>query len=106
MRSGSSLMDNICRDATSPEPEGSWKKAQKSRMQPPQPRILSHAMVYSPNLDDREYACGARRICPEMFFINVTARPTDFFELVNEGLRSRSEGIGRFPKTEQRADTK
>jgi hypothetical protein len=31
-------------------------------------------MVYSADLDDREYACGvARPICPEVFFINVTA---------------------------------
>jgi hypothetical protein len=30
-------------------------------------------MVYSPNLGDSEYTCGARLICPEMFFINVTA---------------------------------
>jgi hypothetical protein len=30
-------------------------------------------MVYSPNLDDGEYTCGARLICIEVFFINVTA---------------------------------
>jgi hypothetical protein len=30
-------------------------------------------MVYSPDLNDREHACGARLICPEVFFIDVTA---------------------------------
>jgi hypothetical protein len=30
-------------------------------------------MVYSPDLDDSEYTCGARPTCPEVFFINVTA---------------------------------
>jgi hypothetical protein len=29
-------------------------------------------MVYSPDLGDREYTRGARLICPEVFFINVT----------------------------------
>jgi len=31
-------------------------------------------MAYSPELDDREHTCGgARLICPEVFFISVTA---------------------------------
>src|SRR5206468_4960856 len=49
MRSGSSLTDSVCRDATSPDPEGIWKNAQKSKIPQIQPRILISDTVYSLN---------------------------------------------------------
>jgi hypothetical protein len=51
MRLGSSLTDKVCRDATSPEPEGNWKNAQNTKTPQIQPRILISDTIYLLNLD-------------------------------------------------------
>src|SRR5437762_13911640 len=80
MRSGSSLTDRVCRDATSSDPEGIWKNAQKSKIPQIQPRILISDTVYSLN--------------PNGVHLHSVA----------DGLRARS--VDRFPEHGQRDETK
>src|SRR5262245_7794496 len=60
MRSGSSLTDRVCLDATSAEPEGNWQYAQNSRTPQMLPIILNSDAIYSLNPDGGRPAhdCG------------------------------------------------
>src|SRR5215510_5823948 len=53
IRSGSSLTERVCRAATFPEPEGTWKYPQTRRMPPIQLMTLNSFTVYSLRRTDR-----------------------------------------------------
>jgi hypothetical protein len=88
MRSGFSLTDRVCRDATSLELEGDWKVAHKAQMQQAPPMILRTDTAYSPNLDDygRNELIALRKLNSAM----TPKRATALTKKTNDSVRFQS----------------